>query len=143
MPFRFLEDITRADVAVEVVAETVEELFAGAAEALLQIQIEDIESVQRRKRQTVKVSHDQMDLLLYRFLQELIFLKDSERLLLRPERVTITSNAHGNQLEATLSGEPLDPARHTQGVDAKAVTLHRFEVLQTPAGWKATIVFDI
>src|SRR5438128_4964578 len=121
MPFRFLEDIALADVAVEVVAPTLEALFASAAEALLQIQVDDIESVRPRDKQTLKVSHAQIDMLLYRFLQELVFLKDSKHLLLRPEQITIETHPHGNQLKATMGGEPLDPARHKQGVDVKAV----------------------
>jgi SHS2 domain-containing protein len=42
-----------------------------------------------------------------------------------------------------LCGEGIEPSRHEQGVDVKAVTLHRFEVCKIPAGWRAFIVFDI
>ena len=143
MPFRFLDDIAIADVAVEVLEKTLEGLFASAAEALLQIQVEDIDSVHRKLQQTVVVTHEKIDLLLYRFLQELIFLKDSKRLLLRPEEISIEKQEGGYRLKAKLAGEILDPLRHKQGVDVKAVTLHMFEVKQLASGWEATIVFDI
>ena len=46
-------------------------------------------------------------------------------------------------LEATGAGEPLDPARHSQRVDVKAVTLHHFALSQTPRGWEAHVILDI
>jgi SHS2 domain-containing protein len=40
-------------------------------------------------------------------------------------------------------GEVLDPMRHDQVVDVKAVTLHRFQVARSPEGWKAFVILDI
>jgi SHS2 domain-containing protein len=143
MPYRFLDDIALADVAVEATGGSLEEVFTSVAEALLKVQIENVDDVRRQQEELLKVSHTQVDMLLYRFLQELVFLKDAKRLLLRPENIVIESGQHGHQMKATMSGEPLDSARHKQGVDVKAVTLHLFEVVQTPTGWKATVVLDI
>src|SRR4051812_29158942 len=135
MPIRFLNDIALADIAVEIEEPTVEALFARAAEALVNIQIEDTRPMQRSIRRNVTVSHPQIDLLLYRFLQELIFLKDAKRLMLLADRVAI-ERTDAYHLTAVMSGETVDPARHDQRVDVKAVTFHRFEVVQSPAGWK-------
>lgn len=47
-------------------------------------------------------------------------------------------------LVATVRGEPIDPKRHGLRADAKAVTYHQFEVVQTETGgWKARVVVDI
>ena len=40
-------------------------------------------------------------------------------------------------------GERLDPARHQQRADVKAVTLHKFRLEQTTEGWEAQIILDI
>ena len=74
----------------------------------------------------------QMDLLLWQFLQELLFYKDAQRLLLRVYEVQITTQDHGFALQARAAGEPLDPARHALGADVKGVTLHRLQVVQSP-----------
>jgi SHS2 domain-containing protein len=142
MTYHFIDDIALADVAVEVEEKTLEALFASAAEALLQVQIEDVASINHDVERKIIVSHAKIDLLLYKFLQELIFLKDARHLILRADDIDIE---HGKvfSLTAHLSGERLDPLRHEQKVDVKAVTLHKFEVKQTRSGWKARMIFDI
>jgi SHS2 domain-containing protein len=142
MPFEFIDDIALADVAVEIHEKTVEALFKTAADALLQVQVEDIDSVNHDVEKTIRVSHPKIDLLLYKFLQELIFLKDAKHLMLRADSVAI-EHPKDYTLTAYLSGEKLDTFRHEQKVDVKAVTLHLFKVVKNSTGWKATIVFDI
>ena len=51
--------------------------------------------------------------------------------------------AYGRYHFATAEGEKLDPDRHEQRADVKAVTLHRFQVEKTNGGWKATTILDI
>lgn len=48
-----------------------------------------------------------------------------------------------HHLDAMARGERIDPARHNQRADVKAVTLHRFSLQETPAGWEARVVLDI
>jgi len=143
MPFRFLEDIALADIAFEVRENSLETLFTSATEALVQTQIENPKDIQRATQLTLTLSHQKIDLLLYRFLQELIFLKDARHLLLLTDRIEIAQKAGEYELSAQVSGEALDPERHEQRVDVKAVTLHRLEVVPTQDGWKATVVLDI
>jgi SHS2 domain-containing protein len=143
MSYRFLEDIALADVAFEVEAADLPALFTDAAEALLKVQIDNPEAVCHVEKVALEFAHSQIDLLLYRFLQELIFYKDAKRWLLRADRVRLETSGDLHRLKAQISGEILDPARHHQRVDVKAVTFHRLSVAQTPAGWKATIVLDI
>ena len=85
----------------------------------------------------------ELDLLLLQFLQELLFYKDAQRLLLRVYAVQITTHDQRFALEARAAGEPLDPARHALGADVKGVTLHRLQVVQTSNGWEATVVLDV
>lgn len=46
-------------------------------------------------------------------------------------------------LKGELYGEVLDPNKHKLHVDIKAITLHRFKVVQGEKGWEATVVLDI
>jgi SHS2 domain-containing protein len=82
-------------------------------------------------------------MLLFDFLQELIFFKDSERLLLRVDEIRIEEREGSYRLKALTQGESLDPDRHEQRVDVKAVTLHRFRLEKTHHGWMSTIILDI
>jgi SHS2 domain-containing protein len=46
-------------------------------------------------------------------------------------------------LEASLRGAPYNPCRHTIKTEIKAVTYHRAEVKQTPAGWQGVFIVDV
>lgn len=75
--------------------------------------------------------------------QELIYYKDSEQLLLRAPKVAIREKQGNYYLQADAAGEKLNPQRHEQGVDVKAVTLHRFSLEQDENGWTANVILDI
>jgi SHS2 domain-containing protein len=143
MPYRYLDDIATADVAFAAEGTTVEELFASCAAALLNVMVDNPEGVEPRKEVTITVGQPELDLLLFAFLQELIFYKDARRLLLRPVSVAVAQGEEGFRLHAVTAGERVDPARHHLGVDVKAVTLHLFRVERTTAGWEATVVLDV
>jgi SHS2 domain-containing protein len=82
-------------------------------------------------------------MLLFDFLQELIYFKDAEQLLLRVREVSIDEKDGEFFLKAKTAGEPLDAARHHQRADVKAVTLHDFSVEKQDEGWKARVLLDI
>ena len=143
MPYRYLEEIGTADIAFEATGRDLPELFRDAADATTNVMIDNIEAIQARETRQIKVSNDKLDMLLFDFLQELIFLKDAERLLLRIREVQIDHRDKMYLVKATAEGETLDAERHHQRVDVKAVTLHNFVVEQTDGGWKARVLLDI
>jgi SHS2 domain-containing protein len=82
-------------------------------------------------------------MLLFDFLQELIYFKDARRLLLRARKAQIDQRGDQFFLKAKVAGEQLDDTRHQQRADVKAVTLHGFSVLKYDRGWKAKVLLDI
>jgi SHS2 domain-containing protein len=142
MPYRYLEDIALADAAFEAWGETEEELFAAAAEATLHVMVENLDSVRPVERRDLHLESDALDMLLFELLQEILYYKDAESLLLRPDRLRIERRGDRFALNGTARGEAIDAERHELLVDVKAVTLHRFRVEQTPKGWEATVVVD-
>ena len=143
MAYRFLENVAVADMAFEVRADTLSHLFSEAAEAFLSAHVSDPQSVERTQRVRVEVGAPALDLLLYRFLQELVYYKDVNRWLLHARQVSIQRMGAVYRLTARMAGETLDPARHEQRADVKAVTLHRLEVRPAGRGWRATVVVDV
>jgi SHS2 domain-containing protein len=143
MPYRYLDNIAVADVAFEATGKTLEELFAACADALMNVMVEELATIRGRETLEVALEQEEADLLLFAFLNELIFHKDARRLLLRVSSLAISRKAGRFSLRALLSGEEIDPARHRLNVDVKAVTLHLFRVEETGAGWEATVVLDI
>lgn len=139
--FRFLEDIVISDVAFEAYGRDLPELFANAALALTSTMVE-VDGVEPRVERKVELEHEGLDQLLFDFLDELVFLKDTENLLFVKYRIQLKQNGL-NLLTARLYGDKIDPARHTLGRDVKAITYHEFQVRKTRDGWVARVVADI
>ena len=143
MPYRFHDEISTADVAFEAWGETLEELFISGAAALLRTMTAAPEQVERQQELDIRLEQDELDLLFFSFLQELIFFKDARKLLLHADRVQIEEREGTFTLEAAVSGEQIDAGRHRLLVDVKAVTLHRFKVAFVGNVWKAVVVLDV
>lgn len=143
MPFRFHDELSSADVAFEAWGATQEELFIASARALLCTMVEVPEAVTRQQELTIRLEDEELDMLLWAFLQELIFYKDARKLLLHAERVKIEAREGIFRLEAQVSGEEITTSRHHCLVDVKAVTLHCFRVVYAEECWKAMVVLDV
>ena len=143
MPYKFLEEIGTADIAFEATGRDLAQLFSDAADATMNVMIENLDAIEPRETREIELSNDELDMLLFDFLQELIYFKDAERLLLRAREVRIDEKDERYFLTAKASGEPLDATRHHQRADVKAVTLHGFSVEREDGGWKATVLLDI
>jgi SHS2 domain-containing protein len=143
MPYEFLEDVATADIAFKAWGKDLEEMFIAAADATMNVMVEELDSIQPRERREFKLENDALDMLLFNFLQELIYYKDAEKLLLRVNQVEIKRKDQHQILETMAVGEKLDPNRHRTRVDVKAVTLHRFHLEKTDQGWEVFVILDI
>jgi SHS2 domain-containing protein len=141
--YRYLEEIATADVAFEARGATREETFLAAADATLNTMVEDIGTVAPRERRVFSLAADSLDLLLFELLQELVYRKDAEQLLLRIRDLRIEEAGSGYRLHAEAIGETIDSGRHPLLADVKAVTVHRLVVERTPDGWRAVVVLDV
>ena len=143
MPYKFLEEIGTADIAFEATGHDLPELFSNAADATMNVMIDNLDAIEPRETRHIELSNDEIDMLLFDFLQELIYFKDAERLLLRARDVRIEERDERYFLKAEAAGERLDATRHHQRADVKAVTLHNFSVEKADDAWKARVLLDI
>jgi len=143
MPYHYLEEIGTADIAFEATGRDLPELFSDAADATINVMIDNLDSIEPRETRHIDLSNDELDMLLFNFLQELIYFKDAERLLLRVRHAQIQVKDEKYFWKAEVAGEPLDAARHHQRADVKAVTLHDFSVEKKDGGWRARVLLDI
>ena len=143
MAYRYLEDVAIADIAFEATGKDLNELFSSAADATMNVMIEDLDSIEGREGRDIELKSGEPDMLLFDLLQEVIYYKDAEQLLLRIKDMTIVERAGSYLLRAIGIGERLDPKRHEQRADVKAVTLHHFKVEKTGGLWKALVILDV
>ncbi|MBX3026132.1 archease [bacterium] len=142
MPFAWLEDAVTSDVTFRAWGPTLDAVFAAAVEATTAAMVADLGSVRAVERRSVALAAASLDLLLVRLLDEVIFLKDTASLLLRPERVTVDAGA-SPRLAAVLVGEVIDPTRHALITDVKAVTWYGLRVERIGDAWEAQVTLDV
>jgi SHS2 domain-containing protein len=143
MPHWTLPGLTQADVAFRAEGESLEEVFRAAWEATLEVMLPDPGSLRELARKLIELANPAADLLLFDFLQQLLFFKDSEGLLLNLVSLSIQEEPAGFRLQAEAAGEEADPERHELGTDVKAVTLHHFALRRARGRWQATVILDV
>ena len=139
--FEFVEGAT-GDLSFVTRGASASAVFRAAAEALAAVTVERIDAVDARVTRTVRMHDTQLDLLLLRFLNELIYLRDAEGLVLRPRTLRVRPE-NPPELEAELVGEPIDAERHGLGHEAKAATAHDLSVHSVDGGWEASVTLDV
>jgi SHS2 domain-containing protein len=133
---RFEELDHTADVGIRAYGATLEELFANAAAGMSSL-ITDLDRVVPKGEVVVRVKGEDMGELLVNWLQELLFLHETQHLLLCEFDVTLD----GLALNARARGEGIDKGRHELKLAIKAVTYHNLKI--DPAKGVAEIIFDI
>jgi SHS2 domain-containing protein len=128
-----------ADVGFVAYGETLEELFASAAAAMMTLAC-DPATLEERERREIDVAAGDVEMLLFAWLAEILAVSDAEQIFFRRADVT---QLRAGRVRGVVYGEKYDKARHRAGTYIKAVTLHQFRVEQTPAGWKATVYLDV
>ena len=132
-----LLDIATADMAFAAYGRTLDELFANAAKAVTSIMFEG--EIEQRVVRKMELEEKEDIVLLQKWLSEIVYLHDSERLLF--SRFDVRTD--GRHLNATIYGEKYDPKRHKFIIDIKAVTYHKMSIDKTKEGYMCTVVVDV
>ncbi len=143
MSYRFLEETAIADVAFEAEGKTLKELFESSAMAVTGTMVKNAEGMKGTETGRFEIEAENVEMLLFHFLQELLFLKDALLLLFNKYDLDITQDGDRWRLSGRARGERIDPAKHELIVDVKAVSLHNYLVEETSEGWRADVILDI
>ena len=143
MGYRFLEDLSIADVVFETTGKNLNELFGYASDALVNTLIKNVKDIRPKISKSFEVNEKSLDLLLIAYLNKLIFYKDAEQLIFREAIVRVERSSGGWKAICEMRGEKLDPKRHEMSVDVKAATMHMLKLEKDKTGWAARVVLDI
>ena len=142
MKYKVLEDVAIADIAFEIYGKDLSELFENASYAIFE-ESANLDKVKEQIKKTIKINAKKIEDLLYDFLSEILFLKDTYSLLFKKSKVNIDKNNNKYSLSAELFGEKIDREKHELRNDIKAITLHMFKVEKTKDGYQAIVVVDV
>jgi SHS2 domain-containing protein len=141
--FQYVEDGVTSDVTFRAFGADLDELFTAAADATTSAMVRSLDAIADCDHRPVYLAATELDLLLMAFLDEIVFWKDAEQLLLRATAVRVRWRDGRYEVTGELHGEQIDPARHDLEADVKAVTLAGLSVAHGTAGWTAQVTLDV
>lgn len=126
MSYRFLDHAT--DAFIEVTAGDVREAFSVAADAVINLTL-DQSRVDERQEKEFSARGKDLEYLLFSWLEEVVFVLITGGFAIRRTEFDI-ARGDGYQISAKAFGEPLDLQKHGFRVEIKAPTFHEMEIRQ-------------
>lgn len=128
-----------ADCGIQVFGKDLRTLFENAGLALFDL-IADTGLVKAGTLHTIHVSGSDWADLMVNWLRELLYFWAGKELLVKEISVLeITEYS----LRAGIRADAFNAAQHRLKHEIKAVTYHRIQVTNLPAGWEAIVIFDV
>ncbi len=122
--YKFLEHT--ADAKFQAYGNNMGEAFSNAALAMFSV-ITDTKKIKKKIKKEIKVKGTDLKSLLYNFLEELLFLLDTNSFLLNKiEKISIKKMEGKYSLNATVAGDKAD--NYETSGDIKAVTYNEMEI---------------
>lgn len=127
-----------ADVGIRAYGADIMEAFANAARGLFSLitELDDIEEVEERE---IELTADDQKSLLVNWLNELIYLFDTENIVFKRFDITQLDDT---RLKAKCYGEIADTSRHKIKTGVKGATYHMLGI-ERSNGYKVEVLFDI
>jgi SHS2 domain-containing protein len=128
-----------ADIGMHAFGTTLAELFVHAAQGMESLMVEPEQIRILTSCEVRAEGHDAISLLIA-WLNELIFLFDTEYLLFRDFEIEAITETY---VIGRASGEVYDRQRHALSSAIKAVTWHEAAIDHKDDGYQARIIFDL
>jgi len=126
-----------SDIGLAAYGKTLPEAFINAARGMFSIitEIDDVEEVESRR---VEVNGDDIEGLLFEWLNSLLYYFDVETLLFSGFDIIEFGD---DRLVAVCRGEKYDPSRHRLKTGVKSATYHMLEVDREKN--RVRVIFDV
>lgn len=128
-----------ADVGVVADGDTFADALAWVATGMFSV-ITDLELVREASSVDVHVESADRDILVVDWLNELLYIFDTNQFLPKTFEVSVNQDLTG--LTASCRGESVDLDRHIFYTDVKAATYHNLQV-SSGAMWNIQVVLDV
>lgn len=128
-----------ADIGIRAFGNTEAEVFQNAAIGMFSL-IAELENVQEISESSIEVEAEDFETLLVAWLNELLYLYDSNDLLLKRFELLELGET---SLRGIAYGEPMDAKRHKLKTDIKAATYHMLKLRKKNGGLQAEVIFDV
>jgi len=127
-----------ADVGIVAYGVDMKQAFTNAAKGLFSL-ITELDDIEEALHRDIEVTATDKESLLVEWLNELIYLFDTENIIFKRFDVTELNNT---RLKARSYGEKVDRSRHKLKTGVKAATYHMLKVNKND-GYQVQVIFDI
>ncbi|WP_295607008.1 archease [uncultured Methanobrevibacter sp.] len=141
-------DVT-ADIGFYAYGKSIEEAYENAGLAMFNV-ITDISKVKKEESREFEIVSEDLVSLLYDYLEELLFLQDTEFLFFSDFKVNIekivddeSSNLENYKLTCFACGEEIDWNVHSPKSEVKAITFHKMCVKEDNGVFKLRAILDL
>jgi len=124
LSYKFLDHAT--DAIIEVTAKDIKEAFAVAADAEINLTL-DQDKVEEKEERKFSAKGKDLRYLLFSWLEEIPFLLITEGFAIKRLEFDIEKN-NGYRIDAIAHGETLDVKKHNFKVEIKAPTFYDMEI---------------
>ena len=129
-----------ADIGIQAFGTDLHQTFANAGKGMFSL-ITDLDKIEEVIHRDVSVTASDLEALLVEWLNELIFLFDTEMLLFRRFHIESITDT---EIKARCYGEKVDRSRHNLKIGIKSATYHMLEVAKENGnGYRARVLFDV
>jgi SHS2 domain-containing protein len=139
--YNILTEEVKSDFAFEVFSDTLSELFRGAGIAMMEAMIE-VNKIEVKKIWNIELESETLELLLFDFLSELVYLKDVDVTLFKDYDVEINEDEHFS-LSCKAHGAYIDYEKDILFTDVKAVTMYKFVIERRKEEWYCHVILDL
>ncbi len=132
----------KADIGVRGFGSTMEEAFGETAKAMTDV-ITELRSVGTDKKEVIEASATDEGALLVAFLNQLLYVKDTKKLIFSNFVIHISKEKERFVLRAKAAGTIIDNKKHSFKVDVKAATYSELKVKKENNKWVAQCIVDV
>ena len=141
-------DVT-ADIGFYAYGNSLEEAYENAGLAMFNV-ITDISKVKKEESREFEIVSDDLVSLLYDYLEELLFLQDTEFLFFSDFKINIekivddgSSDLENYKLTCFAYGEEINWNIHTPKSEVKAITFHKMCVKEDKGIFRLRAILDL
>jgi SHS2 domain-containing protein len=139
--YKYIEH--EADIGIEAIGKTIEEMFEEGAKALFNVMVE-IKKIKPFRKINIKCKAPQIDLLFIEWLNMLLAEKDIKETIFSEFKIKkITKQKEDYILEAIASGEKINLKKHNLKIEVKAATYSGLKYSKIKNKHKIVCVLDV
>ncbi|MGB9620971.1 MAG: archease [Brevinematia bacterium] len=133
-----------ADVMIEGRGDTLEEAFEGIAIALQSV-ITDTSRIYEKKKlkECIDLKSDKWEDWLFEFLNKIIFIKDTEKIVFKDIKVEISERSYGKELCFEIKGDKINFKKYEINVDVKGASYSNLEVIKERNYYICRCIVDV